>query len=210
MRSVIKLLTTGIVFMVSSCAMHINDSDHDPEQTGNEPEPARISFSTSSLFPFRSTSNWWCYSEEGGNLLTIAVTDTISDDGITFYRVSFVEQRRDTTDDWFQSTLSGIEFGSSLTGSYSRFLPARVTAVTDTFTSRTGTVRMRYFDHMDFKDSSLDDVIMLEYLFPVIHGFDRIYLADSIGIIRLIDYDSRWPIEYNLDSCRIGDEIRRW
>ena len=150
------------------------------------------------------------YSEAGGNTLRIAVTDTISDDNILYYRVSFQEHRVDTTDDWFQKSSDGILFGQSLTGSYHLFLPDKITARQDTFSSRFSNVTYRFYEEYTLNGHEFTDVLSLKYTTPVIHGFDEIILADKIGIIALTDEDSRWSVDYTLDSCSVGGEAHIW
>lgn len=199
-----------------SCAVRINDaySDDDDDNTGKTPQqqeqPERITFATKSLFPFQNNSNWWMYSEAGGNTLRIAVTDTISDDNILYYRVSFQEHRVDTTDDWFQKSSDGILFGHSLTGGYHLFLPNKITARQDTFTSRFINVTYRFYEEYELNGHEFTDVVSLKYDSPIIHGFDEIILANKIGIIALTDDDNRWSVDYTLDSCSIGGEVNLW
>jgi hypothetical protein len=178
------------------------------DTTPTKPEP--ISFRTTSLFPFQNNSNWWMYSEAGGNSLRIAVTDTISDDNVMYYRVSFQELRVDTTDDWFRQTSGGTLFGSSLTGSYQRFLPSIINAARDTFSSNGSSVTYTWNKTFKSNGTEFHDVLSLSYSSSIIHGFDEIILADSIGIVKLVDRNSRWTVEYMLDSCSIDGEVRRW
>ena len=147
------------------------------------------------------------YSEPGGNALRIAVTDTISDDNILYYRVSFQEHRVDTTDDWFKKSTTGILFGPALTGVYHRFLPAKITAARDTFTSNNSTVSYTFHESIKCNGNHYSNALLLHYSSPIIHGFDEIILADSIGIVHLTDYDGRWTVEYSLDSCCINGTV---
>jgi hypothetical protein len=196
------------IMLAVSCSVMVNSSGYEEEEEETQSEqPARISFSTGSLFPFRNNSNWWVFSEPGGNSLRIAVTDTISDDNVLYYRVSFQEHRVDTTDDWFKKSSSGILFGPSLTGEYYRFLPPRINAVHDTFTSNGSTVEYTYHESFRCDGHSWQNAVVLRYSTPIIHGFDEIILADSIGIVHLTDYDARWTVEYALDSCSIDGAI---
>lgn len=210
------LCLTGLI----SCAVRVNDPYHERNRDTDDPEEhyknqpqeqsERITFSTASLFPFRHNGNWWKYSESGGNVLRIAVTDTISDDNILYYRVSFQEHRVDTTDDWFQKSSNGILFGHALTGSYHLFLPSKITARQDTFTSRYSGVTYRFYDDYTLNGHTFENVISLKYNSPIIHGFDEIILADEIGIIALTDDDSRWNVDYTLDSCSVDGDMLRW
>jgi hypothetical protein len=53
-------------------------------------------------------------------------------------------------------------------------------------------------------------VLHLHYSRPIIHGFDDIVLADSIGIVKLVDNGGRWPINYAIDSCSVGGVSRKF
>ncbi len=204
--------------LFSSCEVMVNGTDFDDDDdrptttttTTPTTQPQRISFKTASLFPFRDNQNWWQYSEPGGNSLRIAVTDTISDDNILYYRVSFQELRVDTTDDWFQQTSRGTLFGPSLIGTYHQFLPVKIDASTDTFTSNGRTVTYTWHESFSCSAGTFGDAVTLEYSSPIIHGFDEITLADSIGIVQLIDYDGRWTVEYTLDSCEVDGTVQRF
>ena len=218
MKHIALILPVALTALFASCDLMVSSyddgQDDDPTTTTTttvtttKPEP--ISFKTASLFPFRNNTNWWMYSESGGNTLHIAVTDTISDDNVLYYRVSFQELRVDTTDDWFQQTSSGTLFGPSLTGIYQRFLPATISAKSDTFYSNGSTVTFTLNDTYKSNGTEFDDVVALSYSSPIIHGFDKIVLADSVGIVELIDYDARWTVTYTLDSCSIDGTVRRW
>ena len=191
----------------TSCEVMVN-SNYDPDDNKRTTEePQRISYKTRALFPFQNNSNWWMYSEPGGNSLRIAVTDTISDDNILYYRVSFQELRVDTTDDWFQQTSHGTLFGPSLIGSYHRFLPPLINAATDTFTSNGSTVTYRWHESFTCGAGTFRNGVTLEYSSPIIHGFDEITLADSVGIVQLTDFDGRWTVEYTIDSCSIDETV---
>ncbi|MBN1308499.1 MAG: hypothetical protein JXA18_11310 [Chitinispirillaceae bacterium] len=217
MKSPLSTIAVFLIAVSSSCTLMVSGYEEGEEKEeeggkGNEAgreEPTRISFTTESLFPFRNNSNWWMYSESGGNSLRIAVTDTISDDGITYYRVSFQEHRVDTTDDWFQQSSGGTLFGPALTGTYHRFLPPAISAARDTFTSNGSGVTYTWNESLECNGIDFHNVVSLKYTRPIIHGFDEIILADSIGIVRLVDYDARWTVTYDIDSCSIDGNIRR-
>jgi hypothetical protein len=216
MKRLHLLPATLCIVTLFSCAVRVNDPYHERDTDKDDPEgqsreqSERITFSTGSLFPFQNNGNWWMYHESGGNLLRIAVTDTISDDNILYYRVSFQEHRVDTTDDWFQKSSNGILFGHALTGNYHLFLPSKITARQDTFTSRYSGVSYRFYDEYTIDGHAFENVVSLKYDSPIIHGFDEILLADEIGIIALTDDDSRWSVDYILDSCSIDGEITLW
>ena len=222
MRLYTAIGTATVIALLTSCELMVSgydsyDDDYDYTEDNNDTggggkseEPERISFKTESLFPFQNNTNWWMYSESGGNSLRIAVTDTISDDDIIYYRVSFQEHRVDTTDDWFQQSSSGTLFGPSLTGKYHCFLPPVVDAARDTFTSNGSGVTYTWNASLWCNGTEFDRTVTLKYSSPIIHGFDQIILADSIGIIRLVDYDARWTVTYNIDSCSIDGEVRHF
>ncbi|MBN1575250.1 MAG: hypothetical protein JW913_01765 [Chitinispirillaceae bacterium] len=218
MKPRLSSITVFVIAVFSSCSLMVSGYEEEEEEEEKEEkkeevrkeEPARISFKTKTLFPFQNNTNWWMYSEPGGNTLRIAVTDTISDDDITYYRVSFQEERVDTTDDWFQQSSSGTLFGPALNGAYYRFLPSVIDAARDTFTSNSSTVTYTWDEPLECNGVDFRNTLSLKYSRPIIHGFDEIILADSIGIMRLVDFDARWTVEYTLDSCSIDGNVRRW
>jgi hypothetical protein len=53
-------------------------------------------------------------------------------------------------------------------------------------------------------------VLDARYNMPILHGFDEITFADSIGIVRLIDHTGRWPINYLIDSCSVSGVVSRF
>jgi hypothetical protein len=200
------IVSLCICIILSSCAVMINDPDDDSAGINQQ----RIHLSTKNYFPFENNSNWWRFSESSGNSLYIAVTDTISDDNITYYRISFREQKVDTSDDWFKRTTGDIMFGMSLTGTYKKFLPAYIDSVNGSFDNGSNIVKYSYYDSLKVGNKMFHKVIVLSYSVPVIHGFDEITLADSLGIITLKDFDGRWSIDYTLDSCSIGNNVWRF
>jgi hypothetical protein len=184
-------------------------NDHYSGNKPSDPVPhQQFSKKIGGFFPFEDNSNRWNYTESGGNTVVILVTDTISDDGITYFRVSFRENRVDTTDDWFMRSVTGVYFGQSLTGKYGLFLPARLDSVSGTFESSGSTVVFDYYDSLSVNGVRYKNVVHLKYNNPIIHGFDEITLADSIGIVELVDHTGRWPINYAIDSCRVGGNSR--
>jgi len=210
MSGYMKVFGIAVMALCTSCSFIINNDDDDDRQTGGDKNSKPVSVATSSLFPFRDNDNWWMYTEPGGNRLRIEITDTISDDNVTYYRVSFMEERVDTTDDWFMQYSGGTFYGESLTGTYNRFLPSRMNTAGDTFTSDCRTVTCLWKDSVTCNTTEFKRAVILKYSSPIIHGFDTIVLADSIGIAELVDDDGRWTIRYELDSCSIDGTIRRW
>jgi hypothetical protein len=169
-----------------------------------------VSRSTITYFPFQDNSNRWYYTESGGNTVAIFVTDTISDEGILYYRISFREARVDTTDDWFKQSLSGIQFAQSLIGSYSLFLPSKIDSASGSFISAASSVRYSYYDSLTMRGTVFHKVLKFQYDRPILHGFDEITFADSIGIVELTDFNARWPVTYEIDSCCIFGIVRRF
>jgi hypothetical protein len=193
-------------FLLSSCGVWVNspygyDSDHTAES---------FSFNTASLFPFEDNSNWWEYTEAGGNHVSIEVTDTISDDGVLYYRVRFAEERVDTTDDWFKSVGGRTLFGPALSGDFELFLPGRISSTSGSFSSAGSTVDYAYAASAQIGGVTYQRVMQLRYSAPILHGFDEIVFADGVGIVQLNDRNERWPIVYNLDSCSIGGSVARF
>ena len=207
MQHIHFFIAGSLLVLITSCEVLVNNPDYGNNPTRTE-TPQRIAYRTSALFPFQNNTNWWMYSEAGGNTLRIAVTDTISDDNILYYRVSFQENRVDTTDDWFQQTSRGTLFGPSLTGSYHQFLPAVIDAATDTFPANGSTVTYHWYESLTTDAGHFRNSVRLCYSSPIIHGFDEIILADSIGIVHLTDFDGRWTVDYSLDSCSINGTVR--
>jgi hypothetical protein len=197
---------------INSCALMISDPvaphDNQPNHTDTGATLVKLPFKTGTLFPFDDNSNWWRYSEIQGNQLIITVTDTISDDGATYYRVLFQEQRVDTTDDWFKRSTAGIMFGAALSGFYDTFLPATFDSVKGSFTSGGSSVAYRRYDSTQVDGVMYRNVFVLTYDTPILHSFDQITFADSVGIVELKDLNGRWPIEYLIDSCSINGTQR--
>jgi hypothetical protein len=200
------IISLCFCIILSSCAVMINE----PDENSAGIHQQRIHLSTKNYFPFEKNGNWWKLSESSGNNLCIVVTDTISDDNITYYRISFREQRVDTTDDWFKRTTGDILFDMSLTGSYKKFLPAYIDSINGSFNNGSSMVKYSYHDSLIVDSNMFRKVLVLSYSVPVIHGFDEITLADSFGIVKLKDFDGRWSINYTLDSCSIGENVRRF
>jgi hypothetical protein len=168
----------------------------------------RFTLKTRAFFPFENNSNWWNYTETAGNQMEIKVTDTISDDNVMYYRVSFSEHRVDTTDDWFRQVRGEIQFGTSLTGNYTTFMPSQLDSMTGSFVCGTQRVRYSYRDSMVIDGIAFKKILILRYPTPVIHGFEEITLAESIGIVQLKDYDGRWAVSYTIDSCSVDNIVR--
>ena len=196
---------TCLLLSACSCAVFVNgpDKETSPSNTpGTVPPQTRTSpFFTATFFPFQNNLNWWRYTETEGNRLSIQVTDTISDNGTTYFRVSFQENRVDTTDDWFKHSSIGIYFGKSLAGSYNLLLPERIDSSHGAFISGGYDVRYTFHDTLTIRGTRYHRVLVLEYDSPLLHGLDEIAMADSIGIVEMKDRNSRWPVTYSLDSC---------
>jgi hypothetical protein len=192
-----------------SCAVLVNEPEDGEEGGGvvNPPIYQRVRIQTRIYFPFENNRNWWNYTESSGNKLEMKVTDTISDDNTLYYRVAFQEHRVDTTDDWFKSSLGNIMFGQSLTGMYDQFLPREIDSINGSFSSGVNIVQYNYYDSLVSGGIMYHKVLRLKYVYPVIHGFEELLLAERIGIIKMVDYNGRWPVNYLLDSCSVNDTI---
>ena len=205
---------TCVLLSACSCAVFVNGPDKEPSSSftpENGSHQSRTSpFFTGTFFPFQNNFNWWRYTESEGNQLSIHVTDTISDNGTTYFRVSFQENQVDTTDDWFKHSSSGIFFGQSLVGSYNLFLPERIDSLTGSFDSGGYDVAYTFHDTLTIQGTRYRRVLVLEYDPPMLHGFDELAMADSIGIIEMIDHHSRWPVTYSLDSCFVDGAFRKF
>jgi len=220
MKALLCFLASSSLFLMCSCGIVLEDptsahSNKQPPSTDQStPSPQPVNQKTlkkiGEFFPFEDNSNNWHYTEPGGNTVTIVVTDTISDDGVTYFRVSFRENRVDTTDDWFSRSSAGIYFGQSLTGAYDLFLPTAIDSRSGVFESGDSKVTYTLYDSLEINTSIFHDVVRLHYSQPIIHGFDDIVLADSIGIVSLVDDNGRWPINYVIDSCSVGGVARKF
>jgi hypothetical protein len=213
MKTLIRILCLAAISLACSCAIAVNDPDSPSGGGGGGHDttpPERFSYKTGGFFPFEDNTNWWHYTESGGNYVDIRVTDTISDNGILYYRVSFQEYRVDTTDDWFQRSVSGVWFGHSLVGTYSLFLPSKIDSVRGSFVSAGPSAAYTYYDSQSVNGALFHHVLALRYSSPLLHGFDAITFVDSIGIVQLQDHHGRWPIIYNIDSCRIYGVMRKF
>jgi hypothetical protein len=211
MKSLFRHLGLLALTVLCSCAVVVNgpDADHTVPDDDDDP-PVRFTRKTSGCFPFEDNTNRWHYTESGGNRVTILVTDTISDDGTTYFRVSFREENVDTTDDWFKRTNGGIFFAEALTGNYDLFLPAAIDSVRGVFTSGPSRATYTYHDSLSLGGSVFGRALSLEYNVPLLHGFTTIVFADSLGIVELIDKSGRWPITYLIDSCSVSGTVTRF
>jgi hypothetical protein len=199
---ILVFLSFGLAATLS-CFPDTNPVDN----SGTHHQPQTINLD---LFPFEDQTNWWKYSDGQNHLVTITVVDTISADTELFYKVRFEESGKDTTLDWFVKTPNGIEFGSSIRAAFSLFLPKTLTKPSGTFTSSTGEVAYDYDSIETVTGKAFHDAVTLNYTTPVLHGFNRILFADSIGLISLIDSTGRFPTVYTIDSCSIGGTIRHF
>jgi hypothetical protein len=209
------LICLAIVLSCTSCAVVVTEPDPD----GTVPDTNRVipdhkdtikpvTRKTSGCFPFEDNTNRWYYTESGGNQVTILVTDTISDDGITYFRVSFREERVDTTDDWFKRSANSIYFAQSLLGSYNLFLPALIDSARGTYQSGAARASYTYYDSLSIGGTIFHRALNVDYNVPLLHGFTTIVFADSIGIVELVDKSGRWPITYRIDSCSVSGVMR--
>ena len=211
MRNVLRQLGLLALTALCSCAVVVNgpDADHTVPDDDNDP-PVRFTRKTSGCFPFEDNTNRWHYTESGGNRVTILVTDTISDDGTTYFRVSFREEKVDTTDDWFKRAQGGIFFAEALIGNYDLFLPAVIDSARGIYMSGPARASYTYQDSLSLGGSVFRRVLHVKYNVPLLHGFTTIVFADSLGIVELIDESGRWPIAYQIDSCSVSGTVTRF
>jgi hypothetical protein len=212
-------LVLGFFLLISSCAIWIDGTPQDDEDqdslsviidTGNNNGGGGTTrhIASSSVFPYENTGNWWWYTAGNGNRLFISVQATITDGPDTYYKVVFAEQNIDTTEDWFRNTSAGIEFNSSLQGEYSVFLPSSFGTTSGTFSCGGSTVSYSYQSSMNIGNKSVNDVIECRYSWSVLHGFDKIAFADSLGIVSLIDEGGRFDVQYLIDSCSVNGVVK--
>jgi hypothetical protein len=213
MNTIVRHFTILFLSCICFCSVMMDNpaspypGDH--PYTPDTPSKQRITRNISGFFPFEDNSNAWAYTEAGGNKVTILVTDTISDDNVTYFRVSFRENRVDTTDDWFSRSTRGIYFSQSLTGNYELFLPEAIDSLQGKFESA-GAVSYAYHDSLLVNGTLFRRALHLRYQSPIIHGFDEITLVESIGIVELVDHSGRWPIYYEIESCQVGGNSRKF
>ena len=167
-----------------------------------------LTLSSATLFPFQNKTNWWMYTETGGNKLSISMLDTITDNQTTYYKVSFAEENIDTTDNWFRRSSLGVEYSPSLVGTYFVFLPPTFTSRQGTFSlSSTDVVSYSYANSLLVNGKYRDTVMEVDFPNRNIHNFDEIDFANNLGIVRMIDSSGRFPVVYSLDSARINGVI---
>lgn len=195
-------IATAMVVSCMSCAVWVNSPDPDLSEDTTDKKVYRTIF-TGGYFPFENNQNWWSFTEDGGNKLSVRVTDTISDDNTIYYRISFQEHRVDTTDDWFKRSGGEVLFGSSLTGTYRRFLPGRLEIVKGRIDSPDSNITYTYYDSLLVNMAIYHNILRMTFNVPFIHGFEEIWVADKVGIIIMKDTNGRWPVVYSLDSCRV-------
>jgi hypothetical protein len=213
MKIPLYLTSLAIAGLICSCMVAVNGPDGNttiPDDRDPDDRTVPVTRKTAGCFPFEDNTNRWYYTESGGNRVNILVTDTISDDGTTYFRVSFREERVDTTDDWFKRSANGIYFASALIGNYSLFLPAKIDSARGGYLSGPSRASYTYHDSLSVGGTLFHGVLSLEYNVPLLHGFTTIVFADSIGIVQLIDESGRWPITYRIDSCSVSGTVRRF
>jgi hypothetical protein len=187
------------ILVLSTTALFLNCDVSDTSGGGG------LNLNTADLFPFQNNANWWKYSEPGGHTISISVLDTITDNQTTYFKVSFAEKGRDTTDNWFRRSSSGTEYSPYLVGPYFVFLPP-------TFSSRQGSYALAANDNVSYAyvDSLLvngkyrKEVMEVHFSAAKIHGFDEIDFANNLGIIRMVDNSGRFPVVYTLDSAQVN------
>jgi hypothetical protein len=206
METILRFSVIAMISLFCSCALVVNG----PPDNENHDTNKKFTRATASCFPIENNTNAWYYTEAGGNTVEILVTDTISDDGVLYYRVSFRERQVDTTDDWFKRSASGTYFAQSLTGPYNLFLPSKIDSMQGSFISSTTTADYTYYDSLVINGTVFRRVLDIEYSPPLLHGFDEIVFADSVGIVRLKDDHGRWPISYEIDSCSVFGAMKRF
>lgn len=209
MKTAIVVFAVVTAVLLPSCMVAVNSPDAGRQDSTHVTHQA-FTRSLLTFFPFQDNANRWHYTEAGGNQAAIYVTDTISDENVLYYKVSYMENRVDTTNDWFLRTNSGIYFGQSLIGNYNLFLPAKIDSVSGSFISDGSMVRYTYYDSLTIGATCFHRVLDTRYSIPQLHGFDEVTFADSIGIVQLVDHTNRWPIQYIIDSCSVSGVLKRF
>jgi len=197
------------VFLFAVLLQGCNNTTESPE--GGNGSPPQFPMNTSNL-PILQINNWWNYTDGEGHHLSIQVFDTITDNKVRYYETKFSQEGVDTADDWFIQDSTGTEYGMNLLGPYRLFLPQQLTSESGTFSSDTTHVTYTYFDSLSLANTLFRNVIHLSYAEPVVyHGFSALDIADSIGIIRLVDsVGQEYPVVFELDSAFVGGQITRY
>ncbi len=174
-----------------------------------EKAPPPILTSTSAYFPFQNAQNWWKYTEKNSkNQLSIMVLDTITDADTSFFKISFVEATRPTTNDWFKQSTQGTFYSSALRGVFGSFLPDNFSDDSGSFMSGGNPITYMLKDTLVL-GTRLANVAELSYPNRNFHGFSQIDFAQSIGIVKLIDPVGRLPFVYELDSAYVNGVMYR-
>jgi hypothetical protein len=184
---------------------YVDKSDEDRPDHKDRSPGQTVTFEN--LFPFEGPANKWEYADDDGNRFTIHVMDTISDEEELYYKVAFTEEKLDfVQDDWFLRKGGRIKFNTHLRGEFQTFLPSSFKKNGGWFYCHGSSIRYKVMDSMTIGEKTFENVLELEYNRSILHGFDRIVFADNIGIIRMVDEDGRWEIDYVLKESHIDGE----
>lgn len=196
LKKIIGLSVLSFTMIMSGC-YPTNTWDEDDNDVVN---PVETTIRYSNIFPFAEAGRVWEYRDEDGNDFKISVVDTISDDEDLYYKVEFREVKLEMVqDDWFVKENGTIKYNDGLQGTFDQFLPSSFKRSGGSFSCGYENINYEILDSMTIGNNTYTDVLKLIYNTAVLHGFDEIYFADNIGIIRMIDEDGRWPVDYMLN-----------
>lgn len=200
-----SILFALVLLSLSTCFFNCSNSVEPKVIT-----PKITHVNVDAIFPFQNISNWWKYTEKGGNFLTISVVDAISDDSDVYYKVKFEENNKDTTTDWFLRTVDGVYYNEKLAGGYKLFLPSSFTENISGVDSNSESTEFSYSDSLKLGTTVFDSIVKIRYATPILHGFNEVSLANGIGIVSMTDNSGRFVVEYILDSASIDSQIMRY
>jgi hypothetical protein len=128
-----------------------------------------------------------------------------------YFKVDFTEVKLNRSqNDWFMREGNAVYFNESLRGEYMNFLPSSFVRSRGTFYCDSAEISYTLLDTVTLHGKVFRDIVALDYTREILHGFDRVYFADGIGIVGMIDEDGRWPIEYVLDSASVNGVVYRF
>ena len=207
MKRMISCIAIAMAALGMGCTEPLGITNTDKNDTAG-----KSTYQYAEIFPFAGSMNRWYYSDADGNTFVIAIVDTISDDRELFYKVSFTEEKlASTQSDWFVFRNGEIRYSTSLrAAAYPLFVPSRFSGESGTFSSDSQHVSFVNKDSLIIGAHRFGSGVELSYARPLVHGFDIIRFADTVGIVSLTDNTGRWPIEYVLDSARIAGKVERF
>ena len=168
-------------------------------ENNNSPITVNNKIRYQNIFPLAESGKSWEYFDEDGNKFEINVIDTIYDESNLYHKVEFKEMKLAMVqNDWFIKEVDGIKYNNELKGIFNMFLPSTLYRNGGFFNCDTINIQYDILPSLIVGDTVFTDVLKLSYATAVLHGFDEIYFADNVGIIRMVDFDGRWPVDYKI------------